>query len=140
MPDMAGNFLENTTLTFQFFDPTVIPAKNIVINELMPSPKAELDLPNVEFIVLYYLGDYPIRLGGLSWATSKSEVLLPDQWVYPGEYLSLAPESQGEEMNKFGRTILLDNWPTLLNSGDQLTLKDDHRNVIDQLKCPPSNW
>jgi hypothetical protein len=34
VPDLEGNFLKDTVISFQFFDPTFIPSKTLVINEL----------------------------------------------------------------------------------------------------------
>ncbi len=53
IPDLEGNFLQDTLVNFQFFDPTDIPQKGLVINEIMPAPRADLDLPNVEYVELF---------------------------------------------------------------------------------------
>ncbi|WP_332912407.1 hypothetical protein [Algoriphagus boritolerans] len=40
IPDLEGNFLQDTTVNFMFFDPTAIAEKALVINEIMPAPRA----------------------------------------------------------------------------------------------------
>ena len=63
IPDIAGNFLRDTTVLFSFTDPTDIPKKGLVINEIMPAPRADLDLPNGEYVELFHAGEKPFRSG-----------------------------------------------------------------------------
>ncbi|MFC5626307.1 lamin tail domain-containing protein [Algoriphagus winogradskyi] len=140
VPDLEGNFLKDTVISFQFFDPTFIPSKTLVINEIMPAPKADLDLPNVEFVEVFHAGEYPIRLEGLSFSNSRSTVVLLEAWIQPSEFFLFAPENQASELNEYGRVIPLKNWPTLLNSGDQLWLKDDRGSEIDMISYATGSW
>ncbi|MEB2780823.1 lamin tail domain-containing protein [Algoriphagus sp. C2-6-M1] len=138
--DLEGNFLKDTLISFQFFDPTDIPPKTLVINEIMPAPKADLDLPNVEYVEVFHAGEYPVRLGGITWSNSRSTVTLQDEWIPPGDFLLMVPENQAAFMRKYGQVIPIKNWPTLLNSGDQLSLKDDEGNLIDMISYSTKSW
>ena len=140
IPDLEGNFLRDTLINFQFFDPTEIPKKGLVINEIMAAPRADLDLPNVEYVEIFHGGEYEVRMENLKWSNSRSEVNLKDYYIKPGEYVLLVPENQAALMEEFGKVIPIKNWPTLLNSGDQLVLKDDRGIVIDQIDYSTSNW
>jgi hypothetical protein len=140
IPDLEGNFLKDTLISFQFFDPTFIPSKTLVINEIMPAPKPDLDLPNVEYVEIFYTGDYPIRLEGLSYSNSRSTVFLQNEWIQPGEFFLLAPESQALLLKEYGKVIGIKSWPSLLNSGDQLSLKDDEENMIDKIAYSTASW
>lgn len=140
IPDLAGNFMVPSSIEFQFFDPTEITFKDLVINELMPAPKPDLDLPNVEYVELYHVGDYVVRLEGLIYGNSRNEVVLDEFWLEPGEYLLLVPESQKELMKGFGNVLPIKSWPTLLNSGDQILLKDSKGKLIDQLSYTTATW
>ncbi len=139
IPDLEGNFLIDTLLSFQFFDPTTIPQKGLVINEIMPAPMADLDLPNVEYVELFHAGEYEYRLENLRWSNSRSEVVLDEYWMKPGEFVLLVPENQAVLMQEFGKVIRIKNWPTLLNSADQLVLRDD-KGLIDQMEYSTSSW
>jgi hypothetical protein len=138
--DLEGNFLQDTLIAFQFFDPTFIPAKTLVINEIMPAPRADLDLPNVEYVEIFHSGDYAVRLEGVRYSNSRSSVSLDEFWVQPGEFVLLAPESQAILLMDYGKVIPIKSWPTLLNSGDQLAIKDDQGMLIDQLSYTTSIW
>lgn len=140
IPDLEGNFLRDTLLNFQFFDPTVIPQKGLVINEIMPAPRADLDLPNVEYVELFHAGEYDYRLENLRWSNSRSGVVLEEYWIKPGEFVLLVPENQAVLMQEFGKVIPIKNWPTLLNSADQLILRDDKEFLIDQIEYSTSSW
>lgn len=140
IPDLEGNFLRDSTVQVTFFDPTAIPEKTLVINELMPAPRADQDLPNVEFIELVHTGEFEIRLQGVSLSNSRSETLLDDFWLKPGEYLILAPESQASQLASFGKVLPVENWPTLLNSGDELFLKTRKGQLIDRISYTTSSW
>ncbi|WP_339874744.1 lamin tail domain-containing protein [uncultured Algoriphagus sp.] len=140
IPDIAGNFLQDTLISFQFFDPTFIPPKTLVINEIMPAPKADLDLPNVEYVEIFHAGDNTVRLEGVNWSNSRSSNSLPNAWINPGEFLLLASENQASLLAEYGKVIPVKSWPALLNSGDQLSLKDDKGSLIDLVSYSNASW
>lgn len=140
IPDLDGNFLQDTTVNFTFFDPTDITEKALVVNEIMPAPRADQDLPNVEYIELYHAGDHEFRLEDLKLSNSRSSTRLSEYWFLPGEYLILVPESQANEFKDFGSVLPVKNWPTLLNSGDRVTLEDSDGIVIDRISYTTSSW
>ena len=140
IPDLAGNFLSDTTIAFTFFDPTAIPKKGLVINEIMPAPKADLDLPNVEYVELYHVGDYDFRLENLKWESGSTKAILSEHWLKPGEYLLLTRESEVRDMLEYGDVLGLNDWPSLLNSGEELRLSDDRGNLIDELSYNSGSW
>ncbi len=140
IPDLEGNFLQDTTINFTFSDPTDIPAKSMVINEIMPAPRADQDLPNVEYIEIFHAGDYEFRLEGLKLSNSRSETVLGEYWINPGEFLILAQENQAFQFREFGNVLPVKSWPTLLNSGDQISLKSTEGVVIDRISYTTSSW
>jgi len=140
IPDLEGNFMKDTLLTFTFFDPTDISLKGLVINEIMPAPKADLDLPNVEYVELFNASDHDLRLDELFMANSRISTSLPAAWIASGDYLILAPETQALLLAGYGKVLSLKNWPTLLNSGDVITLSKQNGKVVDQLSYATANW
>ncbi|WP_439487499.1 lamin tail domain-containing protein [Algoriphagus sp.] len=140
IPDLEGNFLRDTLILFQFFDPTYIPPKMLVLNEIMPAPRADLDLPNVEYVEVFNAGEYAVRMGGVGYSNSRSSVVLLDKWILPSEYLILAPQNQVSLLEEYGMVLPVTGWPTLLNSGDQLSLIDDQGGLIDMLSYSTRSW
>ncbi|MDR7132069.1 hypothetical protein J2X69_004435 [Algoriphagus sp. 4150] len=140
IPDLDGNFLRDTLVSFQFWDPTFILPKTLVINEIMPAPRPDLDLPNVEYVEIFHAGEYGVRLGGAVWSNSRSAVNLQDEWILPGEFVLLAAENQAALLREYGKVIPVKGWPTLLNSGDQLSLKDARGNTVDMISYSTGSW
>lgn len=140
IPDLIGNFLSDTLVNFTFFDPTDIPAKGLVINEIMPAPRADLDLPNVEYVELFHTGDFPYRLENVTWANSRTQVKLNEFWIFPGEFLLLVPQNQAIGFELYGKVLEVASWPTLLNSGDRLRIETDKGDKVDELAYSTANW
>jgi hypothetical protein len=140
VPDLEGNFMKDTLLTFTFFDPTDISLKGLVINEIMPAPKADLDLPNVEYVEIFNASDQDFRLDELSLSNSRTSILLPAAWLASGDYLILAPENQASLLADYGMVLPIKNWPTLLNSADVLTLSNYDDRLVDQLSYVTASW
>ncbi|MFC3416939.1 lamin tail domain-containing protein [Algoriphagus hitonicola] len=138
--DLEGNVIKDTTVNFQFFDPTEIAFKDLVINEIMPAPREENALPNVEYVELLHRGEKEIRTGQLLWSNSRISVELEDFWIQPGEFVLLVPEDDAELMEEFGLLIPISSWPTLLNGGDELKLESDNEDLIDQISYSTASW
>lgn len=140
IPDLEGNFMQDTTITFTFSDPTAIPSKGLVINEIMPAPRVDQDLPNVEYVELFNAGDSEYRLEGVQLSNSRTTTILGDYWIGSGEFLILAPESQALQLESFGKVLPVKSWPTLLNSGDQISIKSDNGLLVDHIYYSASSW
>ena len=140
VPDLEGNVLQDTSLVVQFFDPSAYGYKSLVINELMPAPRADQDLPNTEYVELYNPNLKEFRLDLLKLGNSRNETNLTEAWLAPGEYLILVPKGQENAFLGFGKVMGVLSWPTLLNSGDQVTLKSQEGTILDQLSFSTSTW
>lgn len=138
--DLEGNALSDTSVNFQFFDPTAVEFKDLVINEIMPAPREESGLPNVEYVELFHTGEKEIRTGQLIWSNSRTSVALEDCWIRPGEFVLLVPEDEADLMVEFGPVIPISSWPTLLNGGDELKLESDSGELLDQLSYSTASW
>lgn len=138
--DVEGNFLQDTLVSFTFFDPTAFEFKSLVINELMPAPRNDQDLPNVEYIELFNPGNKEWRLGELVLSNSRTSVSLPDLWLAGGEYLLLCPANQASLLQPYGKVLGINFWPTLLNSGDQVSLNTRVGELVDELSYTTASW
>jgi hypothetical protein len=131
--DLNGNVAIKLVFTFVFSDPGKLSFKEIVINEVMPAPRAGNRLPNVEYVELFNTGTQPIYLGGLQLANSRRVTTIPSGVLEPNQYIILAPRNQANQFNPYGQVLGLTNWPTLLNSADKVKLLDADNHVIDSL-------
>ncbi|WP_166637317.1 lamin tail domain-containing protein [Algoriphagus boseongensis] len=140
IPDLDGNILKDTLVNFKFFDPRLFSQKSIVINELMPAPRADQDLPNVEYVELYNPTEKEYRLDSLILSNTRTSTRLENYWLGPEKYLILVPKGQEKNFTAYGEVLGVANWPTLLNSGDQVIMKTDSGLEIDRISFSTSSW
>jgi hypothetical protein len=138
--DLNGNFREGYSFEFQFMSLAQVAFREIVINEVMAAPRPGNSLPNAEYVELYNTGDRPIYLGGYQLANSRRETTLPSAVLEPKSYLILVPRARIADFEKYGKVVGLGNWPSLLNSGDQVKLRDSRGNMIDSLHYSTASY
>src|SRR5690606_15309704 len=124
LEDLHRNAIEEDSLEFRFDGPIAPAYKDIIINEIMAAPKAGQALPEVEFVELFNSSQNTIALGGLVFANSRSSAVLPRASLPPGGFVLLTAHNQEKTLEKFGFTLGLSSWPTLLNGEDELRLLD----------------
>ncbi|MEY3648694.1 MAG: hypothetical protein RLZ13_1579 [Bacteroidota bacterium] len=140
LPDINGNFLLDTLLRFRYTDPSAIGSKSLVINELMPAPRADQDLPFVEYVEILNPTNKELRLSGVVFSSSSGTTLLPEFWISAGEYVLLCPPSQASLLLEFGKVLPLSSFPSLSNSGSLLRLSTIEGMEIDRLEYRSSSW
>ncbi len=133
IPDMVGNFMLPQLVTVSFEYSGLLDFKSIVVNEVMAAPRANQILPNVEYLELYNSTEKTLSLSGLVIANSRRSTTLPPAILPSGGYVLLVPRNQTAQFSKFGFTLGLSNWPTLLNAADHVVLRDLNGKVIDSL-------
>ncbi|MDN3205216.1 hypothetical protein [Algoriphagus sediminis] len=137
--DLEGSESQNLKFDFQFFDPTDIPKKALVINELMPAPRSGNDLPNVEYLELFHAGEKLFRIDSISIQVGERIAILPEFWIDPNELVLLVPQGSQDDFLGLSKVIPLESWPTLLNSGATINLKNGGR-IIDKISYSNSSW
>ncbi|MCU0357954.1 MAG: lamin tail domain-containing protein, partial [Cyclobacteriaceae bacterium] len=129
--DRAGNTVEQATASFFFFEPQPVAYKDIIFTELFPDPDPVIGLPQAEFVELYNRSANPVDLAGWRFSDPSSAATLPSHILLPGTYVIIAPNSAAPQFTSNGPVIGVTNFPTLNNSGDNLTLRDPQNNLID---------
>jgi len=140
IPDFAGNFMDVILYSFIYEAPRNLVFKDLIINEIMPAPRAGNSLPNVEYVEIFNPSDNPINVGGFQLANSRRPTTLPNEVILPQEYVILCPRAQISQFTSYGRVIGLTNWPTLLNAADQVKLFDNGGIVIDSLNYTTASF
>lgn len=140
IPDFAGNFMEEILYSFLYEAPRNLAFKDLILNEIMPAPRAGNSLPNVEYVEIFNPSANPINLGGFQLANSRRATTLPKEVVLPQEYVILCPRAQISQFTSYGRVMGLTNWPTLLNAADQVKLFDNAGIVIDSLNYTTASF
>jgi hypothetical protein len=125
---------------FKYTDPSAYGPKSLVINEVMAAPRQDQDLPFVEYVELMNPLKKELRLDGIVFSTSTSEVVLPSHWIAPGEWVILCPGSQAVLLRPFGKVLPIESWSVLSNSGTTLRLRSPTGQWIDQLSYHTATW
>lgn len=105
----------------------------LIINEIMYDPNPVVGMPAAEFVELLSIASQKINLKDIYYSDSNTEILFPEILLDSGEYLILCDIEDTAEFKWFGKVHGLNNWPTLNNSGDVLTLRNKDYQSLDQI-------
>lgn len=131
--DCSGNTISNSGNNKVFGIGRPAQKFEVVINELFPNPSGTPFLPESEFVELYNTTNLVLSLRFFSWSDQSSSTLLPDATIFPNEYIILCSSADVGLFEQYGKTIGLSSWPSLNNSGDVMTLRDNNGNIIHQV-------
>lgn len=136
--DCSGNTLSPSAKVFSCY--TAKPY-DVVINELMPDPDPSISLPTEEYVELKNRTNFSISLKNWSFASSSSIKQLPDVTIAPNGYIVLGGTGADNlYFNNFGIHIAeVVSFPSLLNDGTTLTLRDTNNIVISSVTYS-SSW
>ena len=104
---------------------------DVVIDEIMADPSPQVALPNNEWIELKNISTTPFNLQG--WKISDRSGQsgpLPNFILRPDSFLIVCTGSAIVAMSAFGTTVSVTSFPSLNNSGDQLTIRNAQGKVV----------
>lgn len=127
--DLDGNSIAlGTTVSFTYNKPLLY--GDIIISEIFPDPSPSAGLPEEEFIEVFNNTSDTIDLSRLSFCDATNSVKLPLFKLQPSGYCILTSNSSLSEFENYGPVIGLPLWPSLNNSSDKLSLKDEYGKII----------
>ena len=110
---------------------------DIVINEVMASPKGARGLPETDYVELYNTTDHTISLKGWSFIYDGTVIRLPDVPLAANRYAVLYRKGKSLPLNKKVLGLGFSNFPlNMSDEGKQLTLKDASGTVIHSYTYP----
>lgn len=111
--------------------------EDVLINEFMSNPNSG----DAEWIELYNNSQKKINLNGLSVADSRSKtkIFLDDFYFEPNVFLIIAKDSSILNLFDIHSKIIVTDFPSLNNSGDEIIITNFVGNTIDSLKYT-SKW
>lgn len=103
--------------------------RSAVINEIMYDPVAG----DPEWLEVYNPGPDPVDLGGWTLRDAASGAPLPDTLILPDEGYALLSRSKILDISNISPEFLcaLEEFPTLNNGGDRLSLRDATGSLVD---------
>ncbi|MBK8807581.1 MAG: lamin tail domain-containing protein [Bacteroidales bacterium] len=125
LTDIDGLILSDTTLTIS---PELdVKYGDIIINELMIDPSPSVGIPEVEYIEFYNTTDCDISLKNFKLFVNNSFIIIPESTIQPRLYLIVASQKM---LLDSSREILIENLPTLPNTGAYILLKSNFEDLI----------
>lgn len=130
--DCVGNTLLSQSLDFTYFETQAAERYDIIINEIYADPNPLVALPDAEFVELYNRSDKVIDLQDYRFEdASSTAATLPSYLLQPGDYLILTDVDNNFDFSSFGPSLLLQSFPSLNVSGDELQLINNNGSLID---------
>ena len=136
--DCSGNALNPNTKIFSHYKAKPY---DVVINELMPDPDPSISLPNEEYVELKNRTNFSINLKNWSFSSLTTSKKLPDVTIAPNGYIVLGGSgAENTFYNNFGIPVTeVLSFPSLLNTGTTITLRDTNNTVISSVSYS-SSW
>jgi Lamin Tail Domain/FlgD Ig-like domain len=140
LSDCNGNSIgANNSLPFQIVVTEPAEPFDILINEIFAAPSSTVGaLPNAEFVELYNRSDKAINLEGFRFSDAAAEKTLNTYVMPPLSYLIICNSDNEALYTAYGTVMGIDDFPTLNNTGDDLTLKDNNGTVLHEAFYTPA--
>ena len=112
---------------------------DLLITEIMADPDPQVGLPSAEYIEIFNNTDAPIALDSVRFRDDNSSRLIGDVVIEDSTYAILVDIDDAESFTELGveNVIGLEDWPSLTNSGEHISLTTDV--VIDEAQYD-SDW
>lgn len=123
--DLFNNPMVITNQNFLFFQPVPAESRDIIITEIFADPSPTIGLPELEFVEIYNRSNKIFDLQNWKITDGSSVGILPSHLVFPSQYVILTSTTSASQFSVYGTVLGVSNFPTLNNSGDQLSLKDN---------------
>ncbi len=131
--DLNGNAIASATKDFLYFVPDTAAGRDVIINEFFPDPDPPVGLPAAEFIEIYNRSSKVFDLSTWTLSDGTSNASLGSYTLLPGTYLILCATGNVNLFSPFGNTLGIGSFPSLNNSGDDLSLRDNTGRLIDRV-------
>ncbi len=128
--DFFGNVMEPDIVEFTFH---IIKPYDVLINEIMADPVPSLGLPEFEYIEIYNNTSHPVFIDGWSLQAGSSLNTLQGIEMAGFDYLILCSDAVAQEYYPYGSVQGISGFPSLLNSGQSITLRNEEGMIISSV-------
>jgi hypothetical protein len=137
MIDIEGAVSKTEEIEFDFYAEAKV--HDLIINEILSDESPVVGLPEYEFIEIYNASDYPIKLKGFKLSVGSTAKILDDYEISSHEYLILCSNAAVDFYNEFGNSLGVSSFPSLTNSGTNISLESPAGILMDKLTYS-SDW
>ncbi|PIQ48913.1 MAG: hypothetical protein COW03_07525 [Cytophagales bacterium CG12_big_fil_rev_8_21_14_0_65_40_12] len=131
--DQQGKAIVLTTFDFTFVAPINPQFRELVINEVYFDTKSSSSLPNAEFIEIYNRGAQNIELRDFKITDKRDTAAFLASVLAPDEYLTVTTQGAATQYLAYGKSIGLNNFPSLSNTGESIYLIGRNGVVLDSI-------
>lgn len=136
--DLNSNQLLADSTNFIYCLSDTASYRDVVINEIFADPSPQIGLPNAEFVELYNRSGKVFDLNGWEFSDGTTNSTLGTHILLPDDYVILCSTADVSLYSPYGPVLGLSSWPTINNTGDNLTLKDNTSLLIDAVNYTDS--
>ncbi|NUM31086.1 MAG: lamin tail domain-containing protein [Bacteroidetes bacterium] len=131
--DKSGLKLTDTIFSIIKYKFEIPELYDVLITEIMADPEPQIGLPNAEYIELYNKSAKIITLKNCIIHDQNSFSVLPDIQIYPDSFIIFCEKSNLSLFSKYKNAIGLTYFPSLNNSGDEITLRNNEGKLVHRL-------
>jgi hypothetical protein len=135
--DINGNSIQ-TTAVFRYFVQLPYQPKDIIITEIFSDPAPSAGLPDVEYIELFNRSEIPINLAQWKLRDATASAALKEIFLLPGQYVIICSVSGSKDLQGYGMTMGIPNFPGLNNGGEAIVIRDKDGLMIDSVWYSPA--
>jgi len=134
--DIAGNTILLDTVSVIYKLARSPKQGDLIFTEIMSDPSGANNLPEVEYLEIYNRTNEYINLYNCSVKDPTTQAKLPDQILDPNTYMVLCSSTKMSQLSSLGNIYIvgLSTFPSLNNSGDDITLLDSSNLIIDHVE------
>lgn len=136
--DCSGNVTVSTLTSQPFGIASPAVWKDIIINEIMADPTPVVALPEAEYIEIFNRSYKLINLHNWTLQDNGQAIRLSAITLLPNEFLILCATQQATFFANQGKTLVLNSFPSLSNSGEFIRLKNEEGILIDSVNYSDS--
>lgn len=130
--DIASNNITPALRNFVYFIPSTPLFREVVINEIFADPSPVIGLPDAEYIEIHNTtASQFFLLSGWEISDGSSTATLPNYTLAPNSYVILYSSTTTGDFSIYSNKLGLSSFPSLNNSGETITLKDNLGSIID---------
>jgi hypothetical protein len=131
--DCTGNLMTAENISQPFGVSSQATWKDVIINEVMADPSPARALPEGEYIEILNRSDKLINLHNWVIKDNGSPSILSSQIILPDSFLILCSTQHAQNFSQYGATLALNNFPSLSNSGESITIRNAEGVLIDSI-------
>ncbi|HVD97265.1 MAG TPA: lamin tail domain-containing protein [Cytophagaceae bacterium] len=106
---------------------------DLILTELFPDPSPSQSLPESEYAEIYNRTNDTLNLQNFSISDGSSTGIFSACKLAPHQYMLLCNTANSNAWKTYGTVLGLPVFPSLNNSGDSITLRDQHGNLLHQV-------